>query len=106
MIIRSGILEVPNFKQTPNHHLIWNDDPSSNQPGNILVRSRHDVEPFYEYFWRGQLGRCAGALETGFGDLGSSLHYVRAWPVSFFLTHVCFPVFSSFANLVGILQII
>ena len=59
----------------------------------------NDVEPFYEYFWRGQLGRCAGALETGFGDLGSSLHYVRAWPVSFYLTHVCFSCVLLFCKL-------
>ena len=64
-----------------------------------------DVEPFYEYCRWGQLGRCAGALEAGFGDLGSSLHYVRTWPVSFFfwLAQLCLSYVPSFASLLGML---
>ena len=103
MIIRSGISRSSNLEQTPKHIFFIDDDAPSSLGGStnqeiFWLGHDNDVEPFHEYFWWGQLGRCAGALGTGFDDLGSSLHYVRAWPVSvsFFLRVRAFLVFPFF----------
>ena len=85
-----GFLGVPILSKPLNTFFFIDDDAPSSLGGStnqeiFWLGHDNDVEPFHEYFWRGQLGRCAGALETGFRDLGRSLHYVCAWPVSVFL---------------------